>query len=95
MIRRVAIVTLLVGAFWPTSLFAQAATPTPSSPAQSASANGVIAVLVQPAASAPQGATPISSLLWIYDTNAKAVLLCTSHIDGSFSCSGGVKPNWP
>jgi hypothetical protein len=95
MMTRVAIFVLLASVFWPSSLFAQSTPPAlPSSSVQSATANGVLGLAIQPAATAPQGATPLSSLLWLYDTNAKTLILCSSHIDGGFSCTPGVKLAW-
>jgi len=92
---RVAIFVVLASAFWPSRLFAQSTPPaSPPSAVQSATANGVLGLAIQPAATAPQGATPLSSLLWLYDTNTKALVLCSSHIDGGFSCTTGVKLTW-
>jgi hypothetical protein len=96
MMRKVALLILAALALWPSSSFAQASAPPVTAPVslQSATANGIIVLAIQPAPTAPQGATPETSLVWVYNTNLNEVALCTSHIDGGFSCTAGVKPSW-
>ncbi len=92
---RTALLALFAVACWPCLSFAQSANPAmPSASGQPASANGVIVLAIQPSPATAQGATPISSLMWIYDTALKEVVLCGSHIDGSFTCTNSVKLNW-
>ena len=92
---RTALLALFAAASWPCMSLAQAANPPPpSAPSQSAGANGVVVLAVQPSPATPQGATPVTSLLWIYDTNTKQLMLCNSHIDASFTCTNAVKLTW-
>jgi hypothetical protein len=92
---RTALLALFAAASWPCLSLAQSANPPPASaPSQSAGANGVVVVAVQPSPATSQSATPVSSLLWIYDTNTKQLMLCNSHIDASFTCTNAVKLSW-
>jgi hypothetical protein len=96
MMRKVALLILVALALWPSSSFAQASAAPGAAPAapRSATANGVTVLAIQPAPTAPQGATPETSLLWLYNANSNEVLLCTSHTDGGFGCTAGVKLGW-
>lgn len=95
MIPKTTLLALFAVACWPCLSFAQSANPAlPSAPSQPASANGVIVLAIQPSPATAQAATPISSLMWLYDTNLKEMVLCNSHIDGNFTCTNAVKLNW-
>lgn len=84
----------LVLTAWAGQALAQAPLPGASAPVQSSTANGVIVLAMPPAVTAPQGTPPSTSLIWLYDTNLKELILCTSHADGGFNCTGGYKPGW-
>ena len=95
MTPKTVLLALFAVACWPCRSFAQSANPAmPSASGQPASANGVIVLAIQPSPATAQAATPISSLIWIYDTNLKEMVLCNSHTDGNFNCTSSVKLNW-
>lgn len=96
MIKMAAAAVLLVSTGSASEVLAQAPAPTPgaSAPVQSGTANGVIMLTMPPAATAPQGTPPTTSLVWLYDTNLKEIILCSSRADTSFICTTSYKPSW-
>ncbi|WP_448208612.1 hypothetical protein [Azospirillum sp. sgz302134] len=55
--------------------------------------NGIIMQAIQPSTTLVEQ-SQISSLLWIYDTNAKQLMLCAARTNREFDCSRAVRPNW-
>ncbi|QCO07551.1 hypothetical protein [Azospirillum argentinense] len=60
---------------------------------QQQSANGVIVQAIQPTQTG-SFEKAVTSHLWIYDTNTKQVMLCSSLLPAEFTCSRAVKLNW-
>jgi hypothetical protein len=75
------------------SAYGQSNLPDKQLQSQYQSMNGIIVQAVQPASTLNE-ANPISSLLWIYDTNTKQVMLCSSRVNMSLFCDSPVKLKW-
>lgn len=80
-------------------LAVEASAQSPQPPAQlpetppAQSANGIIMQAIQPSATKVE-TNNTSGLLWIYDTNTKKLMLCTSSVDRNFNCTRAVPLNW-
>lgn len=55
--------------------------------------NGVIMQAIQPTLMGSFDKA-VTSHLWIYDTNTKQVMLCSSLLPAEFNCSRAVRLNW-
>ncbi|MBK3802666.1 hypothetical protein GAY33_26250 [Azospirillum brasilense] len=55
--------------------------------------NGVIMQAIQPAITG-SFEKAVTSHLWIYDTNTKHVMLCSSLLPAEFTCSRAVRLSW-
>jgi hypothetical protein len=73
--------------------YGQNGLPDKQSQSQQQSSGGVIVQAIQPAFVKTES-NQVSSLIWIYDTNTKQVMLCSSRVDMEFSCTKSVRLAW-